>query len=191
LRKSYHLFFYKDLTQTEIGKKLGLSQRKVSRLVASAIKKLSGSGKDDRGFTLPELMIVIVLLGILAAIAMPSWWGVVESREVESAKNQVVADLRLAHTRSANRLAETRFEVTAADRYTVTTSGDPVSRTLDGATLDPAAVALAFRSNGEVRNPDGSELANPAELSIKNSSDETIYVLKINTQTSRVEIASS
>lgn len=41
-REVIHLFFYKDLTQTEIGKKLGLSQRKVSRLVASSIKKLSG-----------------------------------------------------------------------------------------------------------------------------------------------------
>jgi RNA polymerase sigma-B factor len=41
-REVVHLFFYKDLTQTEIGKKLGLSQRKVSRVVASAIKKLSG-----------------------------------------------------------------------------------------------------------------------------------------------------
>ena len=35
-RKVVYLFFYKDLTQTEIGKRLGLSQRKVSRTVASA-----------------------------------------------------------------------------------------------------------------------------------------------------------
>ncbi len=35
-RKVVYLFFYKDLTQTEIGKRLGLSQRKVSRTIASA-----------------------------------------------------------------------------------------------------------------------------------------------------------
>ena len=39
-RKVVYLFFYKDLTQTEVGKHLGLSQRKVSRVVASSVKAL-------------------------------------------------------------------------------------------------------------------------------------------------------
>src|SRR5215211_1687569 len=42
-RKVIYLFFYKDLCQTEIGKKLGLSQRKTSRTVASAVKVLKNS----------------------------------------------------------------------------------------------------------------------------------------------------
>src|SRR5919106_1801287 len=42
-RKVVYLFFYKDLCQTEIGKKLGLSQRKTSRTVASAVKTLKNS----------------------------------------------------------------------------------------------------------------------------------------------------
>jgi RNA polymerase sigma-B factor len=42
-RKVIYLFFYKDLCQTEIGKKLGLSQRKTSRTVASAVKTLKNS----------------------------------------------------------------------------------------------------------------------------------------------------
>ena len=42
-RKVVYLFFYKDLCQTEIGKKLGLSQRKTSRTVASAVKVLKDS----------------------------------------------------------------------------------------------------------------------------------------------------
>src|SRR5215207_1126384 len=50
-RKVVYLFFYKDLCQTEIGKKLGLSQRKTSRTVASALKVLKGSEalKDSEG----------------------------------------------------------------------------------------------------------------------------------------------
>ena len=42
-RKVIFLFFYKDLCQTEIGKRLGLSQRKTSRTVASALKALKSS----------------------------------------------------------------------------------------------------------------------------------------------------
>ena len=39
-QKVVYLFFYKDLSQTEIGKRLGLPQRKVSRIIASATKSL-------------------------------------------------------------------------------------------------------------------------------------------------------
>jgi RNA polymerase sigma-B factor len=35
-----YLFFYKDLSQTEIGSRLGLPQRKVSRIIASSLKTL-------------------------------------------------------------------------------------------------------------------------------------------------------
>src|SRR5829696_1494349 len=52
-RKVIYLFFYKDLCQTEIGRKLGLSQRKTSRTVASAVKVLRNSkalnGSEDAG----------------------------------------------------------------------------------------------------------------------------------------------
>ena len=39
-RKVVYLFFYKDLSQTEIGKRLGLPQRKISRIMARAVKNL-------------------------------------------------------------------------------------------------------------------------------------------------------
>jgi RNA polymerase sigma-B factor len=39
-RKIIYLFFYKDLTQTQIAQKLGLSQKKVSRQISASLKKL-------------------------------------------------------------------------------------------------------------------------------------------------------
>jgi RNA polymerase sigma-B factor len=47
-RKVIYLFFYKDLSQTEIGRMLGLPQRKISRVVASGIKTMKDS-QDAEG----------------------------------------------------------------------------------------------------------------------------------------------
>jgi RNA polymerase sigma-B factor len=47
-RKVIYLFFYKDLSQTEIGRTLGLPQRKISRVVASGIKTMKDS-QDAEG----------------------------------------------------------------------------------------------------------------------------------------------
>jgi prepilin-type N-terminal cleavage/methylation domain-containing protein len=71
---------------------------------------------DERGFTLPELLVVIAILGVLAAIAMGSWLGVVEGRRVDSATNQLVSDLRLAHTSATNQLASWEVRTTAGSR---------------------------------------------------------------------------
>ena len=63
-----------------------------------------GSWCSEQGFTLAEVMIVIAFMGIVLAIATSSWFGVIESRRVDSATNQLAADMRLAHTSATNRL---------------------------------------------------------------------------------------
>lgn len=68
------------------------------------LRDTGGLRGSERGFTLPEVLITIVVLGILAGIAIPSWWSVIESRRVDTAANQMVADLRLAHSKASSRL---------------------------------------------------------------------------------------
>ncbi len=71
--------------------------------------KLHGSWRSERGFTLAEVLTVIVLMGIVFTIASSSWFGVIESREVDSATNQFAADMRLAHTSASNRLGTAKI----------------------------------------------------------------------------------
>ena len=51
--------------------------------------------KNKRGFTLIELIIVTIVLGIMAAVAIPRLIGTIESSE-ESAEQAVITELRAA-----------------------------------------------------------------------------------------------
>lgn len=67
--------------------------------------------RSESGFTLPEVMMTIIVMGIVFAIASSTWFRIIESRTVDSAANQVAADLRLAHTRATNELADWRVQI--------------------------------------------------------------------------------
>src|SRR5829696_7864337 len=88
-----------------------------------------GAWKDERGFTLIEVMVTIIVMGIVLTIASSTWFKAAESRRVDSATNQVVADLRLAHTQATNRLTDSSFVVPADP---VPAGVDPLSTYLVG-----------------------------------------------------------
>jgi prepilin-type N-terminal cleavage/methylation domain-containing protein len=71
-------------------------------------QRSDGLWKDERGFTLPELMTAIAILGILIGIAIIIWLGILERRRVDAAANQLAADMRLAHTSATNQLTDWR-----------------------------------------------------------------------------------
>lgn len=68
--------------------------------------------EDEQGFTLPELLTVIAVLGVLVAIAIFIWLGILEQRRVDAAANQLASDLRLAHNSATNQLTDWRLAYT-------------------------------------------------------------------------------
>lgn len=63
---------------------------------------------DERGLTLPEMLTVIVIVGILITIAVFVWLSILEARRVDAAARQLAADMRLAHARATNGLTDWR-----------------------------------------------------------------------------------
>ncbi len=54
--------------------------------------------KDESGFTLVELLVVVILVGVIAAIAAPGWIGFVNQRRVNAANDVIFNALQEAHS---------------------------------------------------------------------------------------------
>ena len=158
-----------------------------------------GALEDERGFTLVELTIVILLMGIVSAIASSIWLGAIESRKVDTATKQVAADLRQAHSRATNRLHNWQVDFAGNSTYTTGPTDSPTSEVMDGdlaldedldddAASDPVIVDPAATITFK---PDGSAIlpgASPFTLTVSSADGEPSHAIKINAATSGLEI---
>lgn len=58
---------------------------------------------NQKGFTLIELLIAVVILGILVALAAPSFFGTLEDRKLKGAGENLYVDMIFAKTESIKR----------------------------------------------------------------------------------------
>ena len=143
--------------------------------------------RHRRGFTLIEVLITIILMGLLFAIASSMLFGVVEGRRVDSATNQIAADLRLAHSSATNRLEDWRIEMDADTRdYRMGPDGDALSsaslpeRTEFLPTSDVSAIV--FEPAG------GAQITGAGNIKIASDDGSPCHEIEVNSVTSRVEV---
>jgi len=147
---------------------------------------LHGFWQSERGFTIIELMIPIIIMMILFSVAVPIWLGAVQDRKVDSATNQLVADLRQAHTKAVNRLADQTVALTAGNsEYTMTGEGAlDLDNDPDGDVVSVAAAStIVFKANGEAQVTG----ANPITVRMTNNAAKN-HTIQINPITSRIAV---
>ena len=129
-----------------------------------ALKALVASGdlvhmkqlKLSMGFTLVEMMVVISIIAILAAIAIPSFQSLIRNERVKSASYNLFASLTVARSEAIKRNADvTIAPVTAGswqDGWQVSAGGNVIKNqeALSGIAVSGAPASLTYKRTGRL-----------------------------------------
>ena len=156
------------------------------------LRPLHRAQANEHGFTLIELLATVLILGILFGIATSTWFRVIQTRQVHSATNQLVSDLRLANSKATNRLVPYRIVLTNnSSDYQFGPAGNTTMRTLPDEvkiTTTPSPKIIEFQTNGSVTGVTGA--ANEIIISKTSFGTTTQQGVSIQPATARTKIDS-
>jgi type II secretory pathway pseudopilin PulG len=105
------------------------------------------SRKSDGGFTIIELIVIVLVLGILSAIAAPSWLAFINRQRVRTVNDRVLQTLRTAQSEAkrtkSDRVITFSNSIAPFDPPTATIKTEP--------TQNPPLQTVTFNGGGEIK----------------------------------------
>jgi type II secretory pathway pseudopilin PulG len=121
----------------------------------------------DAGYTILEMVFVVVCVGIILAVTVPAFGGFIASSRLNGAQNELVGDLQYARSLAVRDRKTLHIEFTTDAYEIIETATDELIRRRElprgvtcTASADPSfypwglsdATAITINSNGRARN---------------------------------------
>ena len=162
--------------------------------------------QDERGYSLIELSVVLVLLGLVVAVGMPAMQDWLDRYRVRTATQSLAADMQLQRMRAVSRNRRFSVQFDAVNSTYTLWDGDPVNGLTVQLSPEPVVmpmgvtftaplgdpIELTWQGNDDwaVFHPDGSvndRLAQDDEITLTNVGGDSFRAV-INQVTGRVQV---
>ncbi|MBE9187550.1 prepilin-type N-terminal cleavage/methylation domain-containing protein [Microcoleus sp. LEGE 07076] len=121
----------------------------------------SASKNQDAGFTIIELLIIVLILGIFASIAAPSWLGFINRQRVRTVNDRVLQTLRSAQSEAKRTKSDRVVTFFPSDLPTATINTEPAQ--------NPPLQTVTFDGGGEIKAKQITLITNQATATVPNS----------------------